>query len=199
MVAIDWLAFGLAAALTLLAVGFHLLRGTPWEPSTDVAGEVLERRRATLPETDFPEPMNRALGGGVAAAPAAGMEAGELAQGGGETEAEAAADSGPGDVPDEEADHYDVEFVKEGETLDAPSNRTILERGEEEGWDLPYACREGHCLSCAARVTDGGSSEDYVVHDGQEMLDDDELGEGYTLTCVAYPKSEFSLETGEAP
>jgi ferredoxin len=31
------------------------------------------------------------------------------------------------------------------------------------------------------------------------MLDDAELDDGYTLTCVAYPKDDFTIETGEAP
>jgi ferredoxin len=31
------------------------------------------------------------------------------------------------------------------------------------------------------------------------MLDDGELDDGYTLTCVAYPRGSFSIETGKAP
>ena len=31
------------------------------------------------------------------------------------------------------------------------------------------------------------------------MLDDDELEDGYTLTCVAYPKADLTIETSEAP
>jgi 2Fe-2S type ferredoxin len=92
-----------------------------------------------------------------------------------------------------------VEFVKQGETISVPENKTILDSGEDQGWDLPYACRQGQCVSCAGRITDGGNAEDYVVHDDQQMLEAAELGDGYTLTCVAYPKADFSIETGEAP
>ena len=31
------------------------------------------------------------------------------------------------------------------------------------------------------------------------MLEEAEIEDGYTLTCVAYPRDSFSIETGEAP
>ncbi|MFW6318491.1 MAG: 2Fe-2S iron-sulfur cluster-binding protein, partial [Halorubrum sp.] len=54
------------------------------------------------------------------------------------------------------------------------------------------------CVSCAGRITDG-PSEDFVEHDNQQMLEEAEIDDGYTLTCVAYPRASFSIETGEAP
>ncbi|MFB6302880.1 MAG: 2Fe-2S iron-sulfur cluster-binding protein [Haloferacaceae archaeon] len=195
MVVINWVGLGLGVALTLVAVVVHYSSGSEWTPTGDVSAEVLERRAESLPETEFPEPMNRSIGGGgvAAGAVAAGEEGAELE--GGEEEAE----SGPGDIPDDEVEYYEVEFVKQGETVELANNETILNQGEEQGWDMPYACRQGQCVSCAGRITSGGTSEDYVVHDDQEMLDDNELEEGYTLTCVAYPRSDFAIETGEAP
>ena len=38
-----------------------------------------------------------------------------------------------------------------------------------------------------------------MIHYEQETFTDEEMEEGYTLTCVAYPISDFTLETGEAP
>ncbi|MFB6137393.1 MAG: 2Fe-2S iron-sulfur cluster-binding protein, partial [Halobacteriaceae archaeon] len=76
---------------------------------------------------------------------------------------------------------------------------SLLEAGEDEGWDLPYACREGQCLSCAGRITDGDASE-YMQMSNNEVLSDEEIEKGYCLTCVAYPTDgEFTLETDEAP
>ncbi|MFB6159988.1 MAG: 2Fe-2S iron-sulfur cluster-binding protein [Haloferacaceae archaeon] len=196
MVVINWLGVGLAAFLTLVVVALHYSSGTGWDPNADISQEVLDRRAASLPETDFPEPMNRSIGGGAAAAGAvaAGEEGAELEEG--EAEEEGAT---PADIPEDEVEYFEVEFVKQGETIELANNETVLEQGEEHGWDLPYACRQGQCVSCAGRITSGGNSEDYVVHDGQEMLDDNELDEGYTLTCVAYPRDDFAIETGEAP
>jgi 2Fe-2S type ferredoxin len=195
MVVINWVALGGGVALTLAAVIVHYSGGPEWAPTGDISGEVLEHRAESLPETDFPEPMNRSIGGGgVAAGAVAGGEEGA------ELEGEAAAEeSGPGDIPEDEVEYYEVEFVKQGETVELANNETILNQGEEQGWDMPYACRQGQCVSCAGRITSGGNSEDYVVHDDQEMLDDNELDGGYTLTCVAYPRSDFAIETGETP
>ena len=185
----------LGGVLTLTAVAFHYTRGTEWRPTEDIADTVLERRAASVPETEFPEPMTRSIGGGgaVGAIGAGGGAEGELGEAEGESE-----DEGPWSLPDEEADTYEIEFEKEGETIAVAENETILEAGEEEGWDLPYACRQGQCLSCSGHVADG-PSEDFLVHHNQEMLGQEELEEGYTLTCVAYPQSEFTIETGESP
>jgi 2Fe-2S type ferredoxin len=196
MVEISLVGLGTAVGVVLLAVLLHFSKGTGWEPTADIASEVLDRRAESLPETEFPEPMNRSVGGGAVAAGAVAAGEGEAELEEGESDED---DWSPADIPDDEAEHFEVEFAKEGETIELANNETILDQGEEHGWDLPYACRQGQCVSCAGRVTDGGSSEEYVVHDGQEMLDDDELDDGYTLTCVAYPKAEFTIETGEAP
>ncbi|MDS0293856.1 2Fe-2S iron-sulfur cluster-binding protein [Halogeometricum luteum] len=195
MVEISLLGLGLGVTLTLLAVSLHFSRGTAWTPTADISQDVLERRASTVPETDFPEPMNRSIGGG-------GVAAGAVGEGeeGGELEGEAEEEStSPADIPEDEVEYFEVEYAKQGSTIEVANNQTLLEAGEDEGWDLPYACRQGQCVSCAGQVTSGGNSEDYVVHDNQQMLDDAEMDEGYTLTCVAYPKADLTLETGEAP
>ncbi|WP_434520946.1 2Fe-2S iron-sulfur cluster-binding protein [Halorubrum sp. AS12] len=187
-------AIVLAAVATLLVVLVTSVRGTGWEPTTDISEEVLERRAAAVPETEFPEPGNRAIGGGGGggAIPAGGDgEEGELEEGG-------TASSGPGDIPEDEVEYFEIEFVKQGETVELSNDQPILEQGEDEGWDLPYACRQGQCVSCAGQITDG-PSEDFVEHDNQQMLEEAEIDDGYTLTCVAYPRDSFSIETGEAP
>ncbi|MFC6615165.1 2Fe-2S iron-sulfur cluster-binding protein [Halopenitus salinus] len=192
----DPLAIGVAASIVLVVVFFSSLKGTGWSPAEDISEEVLERRASTVPETDFPEPMNRSIGGGGGAVAVGGGgeggEGGELEEGGAEESA------GPGDIPDDEIEYYEVEFIKEGETVELANNEPILDQGEEQGWDMPYACRQGQCVSCSAHITDG-PSEDYVVHDDQQMLGEAEIDDGYTLTCVAYPRDSFSIETGESP
>jgi 2Fe-2S type ferredoxin len=191
---VSTLGIALGAALTVLVVLLHFSSGSEWKTGPDIADEVVDRRAETLPETDFPEPGNRAIGGGGGGvAVGAGEAEGEL----GEGEA-AAEDDGPWTLADDEAETFEVEYAKEGETIAVKENETLLEAGEDEGWDLPYACRQGQCVSCSGQVT-GGPSEDFLVHDDQEMLSGDEIDEGYTLTCVAYPQDDLTLETGEAP
>jgi len=188
------LGLAIGGSLTLIAVLMHFSRGTGWTSNEDISQEVLERRAESVPETDFPEPMNRSIGGGAPAGAIGGGEAGgELA----EASEAAEEESGPGDIPEDEIEYYEIEFVKEGETVEIANNETILEAGEDEGWDLPYACREGSCVSCAGKID--GNTKELVEHDDQSMLGDAELEEGYTLTCVGYPRGEFTIETGEQP
>jgi 2Fe-2S type ferredoxin len=190
---VDTLGLALGAAVTLVVIGLHFARGAETPAPEDIAAEVLERRAETVPETDFPEPMNRSIGGGGGVAVGAGAE-GELGE-----EAEEEADSGfdPSAIPEDEVEYFEIEYEKEGETVEVASNETLLDAGEDEGWDLPYACREGQCLSCAGHVS--GDANDLVRHSNNEVLSEDEMGEGYCLTCVAYPTDSFTLETDEAP
>lgn len=192
---VDAFAVSMGAVLTVIVVAVHFAGSTERSIPDDISEEVLSRRAETVPEVDFPEPMNRAIGGGSAAVAAVGggEAEGELEEAEGAEEA-----AGPGDIPEDEIEHFGIEYAKEGETIEVANNETLLEAGEDEGWDLPYACRQGQCLSCGGQITDG-PAEDFVEHDDQEMLNEDELGDGYTLTCVAYPRGEFTLETNETP
>jgi 2Fe-2S type ferredoxin len=194
---VDLVGLGLGLLLTLLVVALHVTEGAENPIPEDMAQEVLQRRSESVPETEFPEPYNRAVGGGGAAGAVAGPEGegeGELEEG--DEESDAGFD--PAAIGDDEVEYYDIEFANEGETIEVANNENLLEAGEDEGWDLPYACRQGQCLSCAGHVADG-DAQDYIQHSNNEVLDEDEMGQGYCLTCVAYPTDDFTLETSESP
>ncbi len=193
---VDLVAFGIAASVVGSLVVLHFIKGTGWQSSPDISQDILERRAATVPETSFPEPMNRSIGGGGGAV---AIGAGDGADGeSGELEEAEPEEQSPADMPEDEVEYFEIEFAKEGTTIEMASNETILDQGEEEGMDLPYACRQGQCVSCSAKITDG-AAEDNVVHFKQETLAEGEMDQGYTLTCVAYPIADFTIETGEAP
>lgn len=190
---VDVLGLGLGLTLVLIMVALHYSRGTEWRAGDDISQEVLERRAETVAETDFPEPMNRSIGGGGAVAVGGGGAEGEL-EGEGETET----GFDPASIADDEVEYHEVEYVNEGETIEVANNETLLEAGEDEGWDLPYACRQGQCLSCGGKIPDGDANE-FVQHSNNETLSEDEVEKGYVLTCTAYPTADFSLETNETP
>ncbi|MFW6017914.1 MAG: 2Fe-2S iron-sulfur cluster-binding protein [Halapricum sp.] len=94
----------------------------------------------------------------------------------------------------DETESYSVEYIEQGGTIDVASDETLLDAGEDEGWELPKQCEVGVCGECTSKV-DGDGSE-LVEHDGNDYLSDEQIQEGYVLTCVGYPRDDFSLTTG---
>lgn len=96
---------------------------------------------------------------------------------------------------DEDADQFAVYYRNEDQTLDISEDKSLLVAGEEEGMDLPYQCRQGFCGVCTARLW--GDARERVEMDGNQFLEEDEIRDGFVLTCVGYPRSDFTLESGQ--
>lgn len=75
-------------------------------------------------------------------------------------------------------------------TIEVSDDQYILDRAEEAGMRLPAGCREGTCSSCIAKLVSGE-----VDQSEQKFLNSSEIEGGYTVTCVAYPLSDCTLET----
>lgn len=191
---VELLGVVLGATLTLVAVVLHYASGTGWQPTEDISQTVLEKRAESVPETDFAEPYNRGVGGGAPAGAIPGGDSeGELAE-----SDESDDEFDPAAIADDEVEYYDVEFAGQGETIEVANNETLLEAGEDEGYDMPYACRQGQCLSCAGHIEEG-AAEEYVRHSNNDTLSEEEMDKGYCLTCTAYPTTDFTLTSGEQP
>ena len=101
-------------------------------------------------------------------------------------------DEDPDDDPDE-AQAFDVDFLREETTVNIPEDETLLDAGEDAGLDLPVQCRSGVCGVCKAKTNRDATEVQEM--DGNQYLDDDEIAEGYLLTCVSYPRTEFPVDT----
>lgn len=63
--------------------------------------------------------------------------------------------------------------------------QTILDAVENAGFDPPFSCRGGVCCSCKAKIIEGEATMRLNY-----SLTDEEVKNGYILTCQARPASE---------
>ena len=68
---------------------------------------------------------------------------------------------------------------------------TGRERLREQGVDLPYGCKYGGCITCAAKLIKGD-----INQQAQVALNNRQLNDGYIILCVARPKSDCTMEIG---
>lgn len=75
-------------------------------------------------------------------------------------------------------------------TIEVPDDQYILDIAQEAGIRLPSGCNQGECSACVAKIISGE-----VDQSEQKFLRLHEVEAGYTITCVAYPLSDCTLET----
>jgi ring-1,2-phenylacetyl-CoA epoxidase subunit PaaE len=63
-----------------------------------------------------------------------------------------------------------------------PAEKTILATLLDAGYDPPYSCMAGACSTCMAKMLSGS-----VRMEACYALDEDEVREGYILTCQSHP------------
>ncbi len=67
-------------------------------------------------------------------------------------------------------------------SVELAANDTILDAMERDRPEVPWSCRRGICATCRAEITDGEVT--MAVSHG---LSDEELAQGYVLTCQSVP------------
>jgi ferredoxin len=69
--------------------------------------------------------------------------------------------------------------------------KALLDSLEGQGVSLPYGCRYGGCISCAAKLLSGAVDQRAGV-----ALNGRQLAEGYVLLCIARPKTDCTFDVG---
>lgn len=85
------------------------------------------------------------------------------------------------DIPDGKSE-ITVLLDDEETTFSMDKTDDILAASLRNNLDAPYSCQGGVCSSCIAKVTEGKA-----VMSKNSILSDDELEEGFILTCCAHP------------
>jgi ferredoxin len=78
-----------------------------------------------------------------------------------------------------------------GRAFEVTGREPLLDALEGHGVSLPYGCRYGGCISCAAKLLDGEVDQSQGV-----ALNGRQLRAGYVLLCVALPQSDCTLDVG---
>lgn len=81
-----------------------------------------------------------------------------------------------------EAGTVTIHLDRKKATVALVPGETLLESARRAGLDPPFNCEAGNCGTCMARLTEGSAT--MRINDA---LDDDEVEDGYILTCQAVP------------
>ena len=64
------------------------------------------------------------------------------------------------------------------------TGKSILDALDQAGMDVPFSCKGGVCCTCKAKIIEGSAAMNINY-----ALTDDEVANGYILTCQAHPSS----------
>jgi len=76
-----------------------------------------------------------------------------------------------------DGDEFEYQLSSKGET--------ILDSAMEEGADVPFSCKGAVCCTCRAKVMEGKA-----IMDANYSLSEEEVADGFILTCQAHPVTE---------
>jgi ferredoxin len=80
---------------------------------------------------------------------------------------------------------------RENATHEVDAKKPLLDSLRDQGVDLPYGCKYGGCITCAAKLLDGN-----VNQKAQVALNNRQINDGYVILCVARPLTDCTFEIG---
>lgn len=90
-------------------------------------------------------------------------------------------------VPGSPADDGQVTIVLDRKTASVRrvANETLLDSARRAGLSPPFSCEAGNCGTCMGKLVEGKAT--MRVNDA---LEEDEVEDGYILTCQAVPDTD---------
>ena len=91
-------------------------------------------------------------------------------------------------IPETTGDQVSVKLRIDGDIHEfqmPATGTTVLEGASETGADVPFACKGGVCSTCRAKLIEGK-----VNMEVNYALEEEELEQGYILTCQSYPVTD---------
>ena len=76
-------------------------------------------------------------------------------------------------------------------TFQVDAKKPLLDSLRDQGVDLPYGCKYGGCITCAAKLISGE-----VNQNAQVALNNRQISDGYVILCVARPTTDCTFEIG---
>ena len=76
-------------------------------------------------------------------------------------------------------------------TFEVTDRKPLLDELRDQGVDLPYGCKYGGCITCAAKLIEGE-----VDQRAQVALNNRQITNGYVILCVARAKRDCIFEIG---
>ncbi|ULE31669.1 2Fe-2S iron-sulfur cluster-binding protein [Mycobacterium sp. IDR2000157661] len=93
------------------------------------------------------------------------------------------ADPVPG--PPAEAGQVTIVLDRKKVSVALKPDETLLESARRAGLSPPFSCEAGNCGTCMGKLLEGRATMRL-----NDALDDDEVDEGYILTCQAVPETD---------
>jgi 3-ketosteroid 9alpha-monooxygenase subunit B len=100
----------------------------------------------------------------------------------------------PATDDDERVASVSVEYNGHWHSFAWSARKRMLDVFIDGGLNAPYSCRQGNCGACMLRLVEGEVS---LVHN--EILEEEDFADGYTLACQALPVTDSVRVSYDAP
>lgn len=87
----------------------------------------------------------------------------------------------------EEVGIVEIEAMLNGivHRIEGSEDQRLIDAMESAGLDVPYSCRAGSCGECMCKLVEGRVDLRY-----NQILDEDDIAQGWILSCQAVPTSK---------